>query len=168
MQQFVATALAPPRRDAEPAAQTLAPKRKRMRRKGTPAPAEEDREDGGKAGANIGWQVTGCDAAGGIQLEIIPAYDAKSMHTCALKNVCPGVDVYDVLETPAEEGLQAGDVMHVKDLTTRRAPRAKVVADLARELPLPLPAVGAVELEVYRWNADEISFDLFLAGQSKP
>ncbi len=184
VRQFVATPLAPPTGDMEPAAPKPAePKHRLTGCKRTRAAAEEEDGGDGAAGASIEWQVTGRDEVGGIQLQLIPAFDVKSMHAGPLKDVCPGFSrwfesyahthptkapVHDVLKTPAEEGLRAGDVIHVKDLKTRRAHRPKVVADLARESQLPPPAGGVIELEVYRRKANEINFNMFLPGQLKP
>ncbi|TLS25043.1 hypothetical protein PpBr36_07291 [Pyricularia pennisetigena] len=91
------------------------------------------------AGASVEWQVTGNDEFGGLQLQIIPAHDVQSIHAGSEENNLflrgEGQRRYDVLKTPREQGLVAGDVIYIKDLKSLLPRRQKMLSDLVDELP---------------------------------
>ena len=117
----------------------------------TRVPENEDGENA-QIGATVEWQVTGQGAVG-VQLQVIPSFDVKGMHTGSMKDICRLDDTYifpyrcqkpigacnfDVLKTPKEESLQVGDVIHIKNMKTRRENHKKVVGDLLAEAPINL------------------------------
>lgn len=158
IKQFVATNMAPPRRETIPNSKSTS------RADGNDAcvPASEMYEDA-QIGATVEWQVTGQDTVGGIQLQIIPSFDIKGMHAGSMKDTAgsdhyttsshapksSGARNFDVLRTPKEEGLQVGDFIHIKDMKLRRENRQKLVRDLLAEAPITLTSEDVVELEIY-------------------
>ncbi|TLD25152.1 hypothetical protein PspLS_05891 [Pyricularia sp. CBS 133598] len=112
------------------------------------AATNTESEDGSQdkdtpAGASVEWQVTGNDEFGGLQLQIIPTHDVQSMHAGSEENNLylrgEGLRRYDVLKTPREQGLVAGDVIHIKDLTSLLPRRRKTLSDLVDEFPADEP-----------------------------
>jgi hypothetical protein len=116
-------------------------------------------------GSSVEWQVTGRDAVGGIQLQIIPTFDIESMHAGSIRDACPRilgngnfasfdarrekkVQAFDVLKTPKELGMAAGDCLHIKDLKSRKSSRAKTVADLLKEGPQGTAEANTLDLEI--------------------
>jgi hypothetical protein len=182
VKQFVATNIAPARRVANQKSK----KRPKSDGNGSRAPENEDDEDGEDAqiGATVEWQVTGQDTVGGVQLQIIPSFDVKDMYAGSMKDICQtdshyditsyhgemtgGVRNFDVLKTPKEEGLQVGDVIHIKNMKTRRKDRGKVVGDLLAEASTNLTPLDVVELEIYHRKARELIFDVHHPGASEP
>lgn len=158
IKQFVATSMAPPRRETAPN-----PKGK-SRADGNDAyvPERGIGEDA-QVGATVEWQVTGQDTVGGIQLHIIPSFNVKGMYAGSVKNSA-GYDtcsasshdlksrdarVFDVLKTPKELDLQVGDVIHVKDMKNRRRDRKRLVGDLLAEAPITLTREDIIEIEAH-------------------
>ena len=56
---------------------------------------------------------------------------------------------YDVLKSPSELGLQPGDLIYVKDMTTLQQKRPKVVRDLLVEGPNQMSPTDVIELEIF-------------------
>jgi len=159
VRQFVAAETAPPRREqkALPIRDDGLPESEQYRdstgnRRGDP---EENRP-----GASVEWQVTGQDAVGGIQLQIIPSFDVENMSASSMRDVCAwgsglmsyapipgGAKAFDVLCTPSEQNLQDGDFIHVQDAKSRRESRDKTVADLVAVAPMPFAAQDVLDLE---------------------
>ena len=61
----------------------------------------------------------------------------------------PKLKEYDVLKSPSELRLQPGDLIHVKDMTTRQQERPKVVRDLLVEGPKRMSPTDVIELEIF-------------------
>lgn len=176
VKQFVATSMAPPRR----ATNQKSKKKARSDGRGSSVPENEDDEDT-QIGATVEWQVTGQDAVGGVQLQIIPSFDVKGMHAGSVKDNCPSDDLYsitssnyqkaagaryfNVLKTPKEEGLKVGYVIHVKDMKARRENRKKVVGDLLAEASTSLTTLDVVELEIYHVKPRELIFNVHHLSQ---
>jgi hypothetical protein len=76
--------------------------------------------------------------------------------------------VYDVLLTPAELNLKAGDTIHMKDLKSTAKPRPRVVLDLLDEGPLKVTDQGIVELEAVHDSYSKWVFDIKLLGSQDP
>lgn len=119
------------------------------------------------AGASVEWQVTGNDEFGGLQLQIIPTHDVQSMHAGSEENNLflrgEGSRRYDVLKTPREHGLVAGDIIHIKDLKSALPRRRKTLSDLVDELPADGPAGRdgiMTEIEVAGYSAILETFDI--------
>lgn len=162
VRQFVAAETAPPRQEKKAYNIT----RKAVARKAVQKQETNDMswdEEDARPGASIEWQVTGQDAVGGIQLQIIPTYDVQNMFAGSTKNVChgfwglesyaplpDGAREFDVLNTPDDEGLDDGQIIHIKNLRFRLDNRDKTVADLMSEAPTPLSALDVVQLEFKR------------------
>ncbi|KAM5386457.1 hypothetical protein ACJZ2D_000420 [Fusarium nematophilum] len=117
-----------------------------------------------KRGGTIEWQMTGQDAIGRIQLQIIPQFDLEQMFAGSIKDAIPKSKLsahlmsyqsvpdhaaqFDVLKTPEELGLSPGDFIHVRDWGQgRTGERFKRVADLVAETPCPS---NILELEAWR------------------
>ena len=178
VKQFVATNMAPPRR----ATNQKSERKGRSDANGSRVPEDKDDKDI-QVGATVEWQVTGQDTVGGVQLQIIPSFDINGMHAGSMKDNCQtdnfyhitsyssrmaGARNFDVLKTPKEEGLQVGDVIHVKDMKTRRENRKKVVGDLLAEASIDLTSLDVVELEIYDFKARELIFNVHHLGSSEP
>lgn len=119
------------------------------------------------AGASVEWQVTGNDEFGGLQLQIIPTHDVQSMHAGSEENNLflrgEGSRRYDVLKTPREHGLVAGNIIHIKDLKSVLPRRRKTLSDLVDELPADGPAGRdgiMTEIEVAGNSAILETFDI--------
>lgn len=128
----------------------------------------------GEPGATIEWQVTGRDAVGGIQLQLIPEFDTSVMSAGSEKNVYRDKDgftkgakasrmsvkFYDVLQTPRELGLTPRDVIHIKNVAAMKEHRPKTLGDLLAELPADAhPSnAGIVELKVDRGQVEKWTF----------
>ncbi|KAH7129973.1 hypothetical protein B0J13DRAFT_627109 [Dactylonectria estremocensis] len=176
VKQFVATEMAPPRRETSREGRTS---RITKSRHGS---SSHSTQDNAPSGASIEWQVTGRDEVGGLQLQIIPAFEPDKIHAGSARNVCmmphgaastvtppPILDrVFDVLSTPSELYLKVGEVIHVKDLKAVEAPRDKVVSDLLEEAPSKLTYQDVIELSASRKNSDEWVFDIKLLGSLGP
>jgi hypothetical protein len=176
VKQFVATKMVPPSQEANKKSKGKA----KSDGNGPYVPENGDDEDS-QIGATVEWQVTGQDAVGGVQLQIIPSFDVDSMHACSIKDTGATFITYlesyripssarnfDVLKTPKEEGLQVGDVIHVKDMKTKRETRQKVVGDLLAEAPITLTIQDVVELEIYYRKARELIFNVHHPGALEP
>ncbi|KAK0612792.1 hypothetical protein B0T17DRAFT_583367 [Bombardia bombarda] len=192
VKQFVATKLAPPRRAAQPSSSksTVTNKGgtstgsqsggKYSRRNGE---SEEEGDKGGKEeiGGTIEWQVTGRDSVGGIQLQLIPQYDTKSMSAGSGKDVCKNAYghacsytaskayshvFYDPLQTPREQGLVAGDVIHIKNMSSVVKNRPKVAYDLLAEAPVELTINDTVDLEISFTQAEQWTFSVAMHPSS--
>ena len=61
----------------------------------------------------------------------------------------PKLKEYDVFKSPSELGLQPGDLLYVKDMTTRQQERPKVVRDLLVEGPNQMSPTDVIELEIF-------------------
>lgn len=139
VRQFVATETAPPRHD-------------NSSQPGTESNSRTSSRDDGRAGSSVEWQVTGRDAVGGIQLQIIPTFDVESMFAGSARDVCPqsagskvlrshdpdsleGSVLYDVLKSPLELGLIDANVIHVKNMLSLQSNRPKTASDVAIEGP---------------------------------
>jgi hypothetical protein len=152
VKQFVAAETAPPREEKD------APRDHQTSYLNSPihggcsssSKLGEMEEQAKQIGASVEWQVTGRDSTGGIQLQIIPTFNTKSMSVVSQSNVAisssrPGyfdsydsgstleASHYDVLKTPKELGLHDGDVIHIKDLKTQKPKRPKKLIDLFQE-----------------------------------
>ncbi|KAK3167765.1 hypothetical protein OEA41_010894 [Lepraria neglecta] len=178
IKQFVATSMAPPRRETNPNSKG------KSKADGNDAcvPESEIGEDA-QIGATVEWQVTGQDTVGGIQLQIIPSFDVKGMYAGSVKDTAgyghyttsshdpksSGARNFDVLKTPEEEGLQVGDVIHIKDMKIRRENRERLVGDLLAEAPITLTPEDVVELEIYHHNKPrELIFNVHRPNASEP
>ncbi|EHK21338.1 uncharacterized protein TRIVIDRAFT_70307 [Trichoderma virens Gv29-8] len=122
-----------------------------------------------KREATIEWQMTGKDEIGGIQLQIIPQFNHKQMFAGSIKDACPrhfggrlesyrpvpsGAAIYDVLKTPEELGLNAGDTIHIRNFDQeRRGDRSKKMFDLRLEMP---NSSNVLELEALPGPVPEI------------
>jgi hypothetical protein len=179
VKQFIAAKMTPPRRETH---QRSKVKAKSDKNYSHVHESEDDEET--PTGATIEWQVTGQDAVGGVQLQIIPEFDVDNIHAGAKKDICKGGDnwypisyvqptpkdarSYDVLKSPQEEGLRVGDVIHVKDMKTRLKNREKLVRDLLVEAPITLTTQNVVELEIHHYKTREWIFNIHLHGTSGP
>ncbi|EXL39953.1 hypothetical protein FOCG_17455 [Fusarium oxysporum f. sp. radicis-lycopersici 26381] len=170
--QFVATEMAPPR------SQESRNHRSNRELEALSSPSPHDTP----SGASIEWQITGRDEVGGLQLQIVPAFETDSMHAGSTRNVCmtshgvisavtppPTIEhVFDVLSTPAELNLKIGQVIHVKDLKASAQSRPKVVSDLLNEGPSKLTCQDVVELDAVYESYNEWVFDIKLLGSQHP
>ncbi|KAM0412767.1 hypothetical protein ACHAPD_007813 [Fusarium lateritium] len=170
--QFVATEMAPPR------SQESRNHRSSRELEALSSPSPHDTP----SGASIEWQITGRDEVGGLQLQIVPAFETDSMHAGSTRNVCMtshGVisavtppltieHVFDVLSTPAELNLKIGQVIHVEDLKASAQSRPKVVSDLLNEGPSKLTCQDVVELDAVYESYNEWVFDIKLLGSQHP
>ena len=159
VRQFVATESSPPRRgDMESQIHSL----KAVPQHETASQHTLDADD--RAGSSVEWQMTGQDTLGGIQLQIIPAFDVQGVFAGSSRHVCPksagstelrSYDIdnvkatvsYDVLQSPSELGLHVGDFIHVKDMRSLEGSRSKVVSDVMIETPGPPGAQWDFELK---------------------
>ena len=158
IKQFVATSMAPPRRETAPN-----PKGKSSADGNDACVPERGIGEDAQVGATVEWQVTGQDTVGGIQLHIIPSFNVKGMYAGSVKNsagydACSasshglksrGARVFDVLKTPKELDLQVGDIIHVKDMKSRLRDRKRLVGDLLAEAPITLTREDIIELEAH-------------------
>lgn len=173
--QFVATEMAPQKERSQESRNSRASKQRDA--SSSPSPHGD-----ATSGASIEWQVTGRDEVGGLQLQIIPAFEPGLIHAGSARNVCvtsegiistvtppPKMErVFDVLSTPAELNLNAGDTIHVKDLKSAAQPRPRVVLDLLDEGPLKLTDQDIVELEAVHNSYSKWVFDIKLLGSQHP
>ncbi|KIL88375.1 hypothetical protein FAVG1_08454 [Fusarium avenaceum] len=173
--QFVATEMAPQKERSQESRNSRASKQRDA--SSSPSPHGD-----AISGASIEWQVTGRDEVGGLQLQIIPAFEPGLIHAGSARNVCvtsegiisnvtppPKMErVFDVLSTPAELNLKAGDTIHVKDLKSAAQPRPRVVLDLLDEGPLKLTDQDIVELEAVHDSYSKWAFDIKLLGSQHP
>jgi hypothetical protein len=102
--------------------------------------------------ASVEFQVTGKDSVGGLQLEIIPEFDVGRMSFSRSRNCIRGdqrghEQILDILQTPLQQGLREGDVIHMKDLSTRRDERQKMVCDLWDKVHLTSISESSLYLE---------------------
>lgn len=180
VKQFVATEMVTPPK----------PKRKLYRKEKSHDTSNDssDSENGiiTPIGASIEWQVTGKDAVGGVQLQIIPTYDVKNMSASSTKNVCQvhygsytsletfshsiteESTYYEVLDSPEDQGLQVGEYIHVKDMKARQESRPKVIADLLDESPLSLTPEDILELRLMIREGEQLTFKIYLPGHPQP
>ena len=177
IKQFVATSMAPPRRNATPNSKG------KSRADGNDACVPESgiREDA-QIGATIEWQATGQDTVGGIQLHIIPSFNVKGMYAGSVKDTAgydtysasshhlksSGARVFDVLKTPKELDLKVGDVIHIKDMENRRRNRKRLVGDLLAEAPIKLTPEDIIELEAHYETPRELIFNVHRHNASEP
>jgi hypothetical protein len=174
--QFVATEMAPP-----PTERSQEGRNSQLRKQRDVSSIPSSHDDA-PSGASIEWQVTGRDEVGGLQLQIIPAFETDKIHAGSARNVCvtshgvvsnvtppPAVDhVFDVLSTPAELKLKVGETIHVKDLKSAAQSRPKVVSDLLEESPSKLTYQDVIELEAVHESYREWVFDIKLLGGRQP
>lgn len=154
VKQFVATVMAPPHR-GQPGELSRGTGSVKLHGKSPGDDTDEEAQE--HIGASIEWQVTGRDEVGGLQLQIIPTFDVERMCASSVKNYTgsefnrpQGARKFDVLKTPEEEGLLAGDMMHVKDMKHVAQSRVKLLGDLLSEAPMELTAQDVVELKADR------------------
>ncbi|KLU90642.1 hypothetical protein MAPG_10494 [Magnaporthiopsis poae ATCC 64411] len=173
VRQFVATEMAPPKQDSS----RLDARGKQASMPGDDSWAEQSREGEEPDAAiegTIEWQFTGRDETGGLQLQIIPTYDVWNLSVSSHRNttgvkrpiishftdittnaaVAPipkGVVHYDILRSPSELGLKAGDVLHFKNLKEAKKPRDKVLSDLLHEASKKLTSTDTVSLCAKYW-----------------
>ncbi|KAI5459563.1 hypothetical protein BGZ63DRAFT_254666 [Mariannaea sp. PMI_226] len=157
VRQFVATSTAPPRQ-ADAVHGSLAADQE----KDTKYVQKESRS--GPIGKSVEWQVTGQDAVGGVQLQIIPKLKVAQFFVSNNKDVAKPYQAsrsfisnkplgfgttreFDLFQTPEELGLPAGQVIHFKDLSTKLPPRHKTIKDLVEESPVPLTSQDLIHLE---------------------
>jgi hypothetical protein len=184
VRQFVAAEIAPPRLENRVRSRNFSRPLNSMaaaryRDQSTHKDVEEEQNP---VGASIEWQVTGQDAVGGIQLQIIPTFDVDRIFAGSVKDVCrisvgsgdltsyddsiiDDVRVFDVLNTPRDEGLQPGDVIQIKDLKSQLVQREKIVSDLLGEAPGPLSAQDVVEVQVQYEEVDKCKFIIRCPGR---
>jgi hypothetical protein len=187
VKQFVATEMAPPSRERRdgPRSNTAlriteswkAHTHKKMQRH------EEDEQ--ASIGASIEWQITGQDSVGGIQLQIIPMFDVNSMFAGSIQDVCrgslgtsdlvsyddsliPQARSFDVLNTPRDEGLRSGDIIHIQNMNSQLEERPKVVGDLLDEAPMSLTSQDIVEVQIQYKNVEKCGFRVQLPSYSRP
>lgn len=111
-------------------------------------------------GTSIEWQLTGTDAVGGIQLQIIPQHEIGRMHFSNVSNAVQKGDDwisdtptpqnfyrYLVLETPTTLRLNSGDTIWVKDLKKQQADRPKTVHDLC--LRSSHDSLATIDIDIY-------------------
>lgn len=89
VRQFVATEMAPPRRQkSSPSSGATRSPGTTNRRDNRSRTHGGDSDDEGPVGSSIEWQMTGRDEVGGLQLQIIPEFDVTLIHAGSMKNVC--------------------------------------------------------------------------------
>jgi len=175
--QFVATKMVPPRKKVS--RRSLADV---ISDASDPGAQENEEDQDHPIGGTIEWQVTGHDKVGGVQLQLIPEFDKDIISACSMRDTCktrkdwiprsyiqpvpPHVKQYDVFKTPQELGLQVGDVIHIKDMTTLLKDREKVVGDLLAEAPTKLTANDVVEISIYFNKIAEWKFNV--SQQNRP
>ena len=157
VRQFVATPTAPPRQ---------ADTRQSNMVRGQADCSEEAQipSSSRPMGKSVEWQVTGLDAVRGVQLQIIPKLEVSELFASTSKDVAkprkesryfisnvPG-DIsktreLDVLQTPEELDIKAGEFIHFKDLSAKRPVRPKTIKDLAAESPVPITSQDVIDLE---------------------
>ncbi|EXA32954.1 hypothetical protein FOVG_15926 [Fusarium oxysporum f. sp. pisi HDV247] len=174
--QFVATEMAPPQREKSQESRDDGSSKNRD------ASSDPSIHSDTPEGASIEWQLTGRDEVGGLQLQIIPAFEPDQIHAGSDRNVymksrgdisaiTPTASiehVFDVLSTPAELNLKVGQTIHVKDLKAVAQSRPKVVSDLLDEVPLKLTHQSVVELDAVVCHCFEWVFVIKLLGSLKP
>jgi hypothetical protein len=113
-------------------------------------------------GASVELQVTGKDAVGGFQLEIIPAFDTSQISFSNTSDICfqglvhksylnfiPGaVKRLEPLKSPFEQGLIVGDLVYMKDMRAAQRDRVKTLEDLWNEAPTSQFGLESLRLEV--------------------
>ncbi|KAM0080756.1 hypothetical protein ACKRZS_007079 [Fusarium odoratissimum] len=174
--QFVATEMAPPQREKSQES------REDGSSKNRDASSDPSIHSDTHEGASIEWQLTGRDEVGGLQLQIIPAFEPDQIHAGSDRNaymksrgdissITPTASiehVFDVLSTPAELNLKVGQTIHVKDLKAVAQSRPKVVSDLLDEAPLKLTHQSVVELDAVVYHCFKWVFVIKLLGSLKP
>lgn len=184
VKQFVAAEMAVPRREKtdDSRGNTGSRNTKSSRERTDKYVHRHDEDEQTPIGASIEWQVTGRDFVGGIQLQIIPMFDIGGIFAGSIKDVClksgyhisyddsltSKVHVFDVLNTPRDEGLRDGDVIHIKDMNSQLEERPKVVGDLLDEAPVSLTSQDVVEVEIQYSTVDKCNFRVHLPGHSRP
>lgn len=179
VKQFVATKMAPPHRETN---QKSTGKAKSDGNTSSVPKSEDDKDV--QIGATVEWQVTGQDTVGGIQLQVIPSFNVEDMRAGSMKDVCNirgdkcmssylypvphGARNFDVFKSPKEEGLQVGDLIHIKDMKIQREDRKKVVGDIFAEAPITLTTQDVIELEVCYPEARELIFNIYHPGALEP
>ena len=164
VRQFVATGRTSPRQKEPIMAEKVAKSQGSSSEK-TTSGASHDENPQAPTGGSIEWQVTGKDSVGGVQLQIIPKLELSNFFAGSEKDVVPAFSgssrlvsythpVPDtarelvLLKTPSEQGFKAGDLMHVKDLVTRRSARLKTIADIFSESSTALNSQELIELQL--------------------
>ncbi|SCO50241.1 uncharacterized protein FFMR_10204 [Fusarium fujikuroi] len=176
VKQFVATEMAPPR--------TVKSQGSRVNERSQDEDASSDHSihTNNPEGASIEWQLTGRDEVGGLQLQIIPAFEPDQIHAGSNRNAykmsrsdvsdssLPTSEgcVFDVLSTPAELNMKEGQTIHVKDLKSLAPSRPKVVSDLIDEASLKRASQGVVELDAVLNSYSEWVFVIKLLGSPNP
>jgi hypothetical protein len=157
VKQFVATKLAPRRqRPAEYKPATLGSS-------GQASDSQAPSSGRQPLGATVEWQVTGQDAVGGFQLQLIPEFDLTKMSATSESDVCAPLDSdeksyslrksgkarrYDMLQTPEELDLHVGDVLHIKDMARAQPDRQKRVGDLYLEAGIKKGSAESITIEI--------------------
>ncbi|KAH7176746.1 hypothetical protein EDB81DRAFT_632596, partial [Dactylonectria macrodidyma] len=172
VKQFVATAMTAPRK---PPVSSLdnKPQDQQQQERNYDRPGAEALEMGG----TIEWQVTGRDAVGGFQLQLIPEYDTGNMSAASQANVCQAgsnhlggksylrhnqldASLYDVLKTPKDLELKIKDIIHVKDMRSILPNRPKVVRDLLAESAMRLTDSDILNIELSPHRAHQWHFSI--------
>ena len=123
-------------------------------------------------GASIEYEVTGKDAVGGIQLQIIPQYQLHRMHFSSLastvlrekewvstKPVLQEGHRFSALNSPKDLQLKRGDTIHVKDLDRQQIDRPKVAQDLLCEASSK--RFAAIDLHVFFEQPFQSAFKVY-------
>lgn len=188
VKQFVAAETAPPRDTRDPLlsgqmSQTAQPET--SRRSGSSSSHVQSERKHIVAGASVEWQVTGSDAVGGIQLQIIPTFKVDSIFAGSVKDTCyaghgstrlisynkdieESARAFDVLKTTRELGLGDGDTIYMKDLRSRKPNRPKTMEDLLQEASGRTSADGVLDITVrYTHDIPTATFKVSFPGRNK-
>ena len=187
VKQFVATEMAPPRRKKSEGYgnKTGSQNRESWKISSSKSAQSYVNEEKSQIGSSIEWQVTGQDSVGGIQLQIIPMFDIDCIFAGSIKDVCRGstessglvsynvslisqARIFDVLNTPRDEGLHEGDIFHIKNMNSRLKERPKVMRDLLDEAPVSLTSQSVVEVQIQYASVDKCNFRVQVPGHLKP
>ena len=131
-------------------------------RTANPVQSMKTASDAESVGTTIEMQMTGKDVVGGIQFQIIPEFDCKRMSFSKLADTVRNnsyLETYldsapddallaDVLQTPAELGLNITDTIYIKNLCTKQEDRNKVLGDLWDECPVEARVGRTVRVQV--------------------
>lgn len=174
VKQFVATSMTAPRR-ARAAPRDMS-KDHQQQDEGVDPVASDDQPIGG----TIEWQVTGQDAVGGLQLQLIPEFDTDITSASSQADVYQAgpdskitsyswmkwsrAEFYNVLKSPKELGLNNNGTIHVKDALSVLPDRPKLVRDLLVESPEKLIKSNSIEIELNFKQAPIWHFAIHLPG----
>lgn len=183
VKQFVAAEMAPPRREKS---ESMGSKPKPRNRRGwetSPFQSAQyyEEEKTTQTRASIEWQVTGRDSVGGIQLRIIPMFAIEGMFAGSTKDVSrgslessglisyddsliPQAHVFDVLNTPRDEGLRNGDIFHIKTMAPQLKERPNNIRDPLDEAPPSLTSQNIVKIQIQYADVEKCDFRVDLPG----